>query len=309
MTHRRAIYVSAVLVAAVAVSFLGCGSKKKKGDKSFKVFPKESDVLLGVNGASARKGRTYKRLANGLPPSLKALMTAWKSCGIDILERVDTAVIAASTKTRTAVASVKGFSRSDFKQCGEVAKEFTIENEGDVTSVTVRGETNHIAWLDETTFLGAPLAPKSDLRRYAGGGGGLDGNTHLMSIADSVDRTAPIWFAYAPEGGKLEVPMIGVIKGVWGTIATANGLSIEVYVKLPSSGEAASLVKTAKKLIPQFEEDAGELYKYLERLQVGSSGNKVRLELSVSESELTELIRAIEGNEMISEALGGLLPF
>jgi len=71
----------------------------------------------------------------------------------------------------------------------------------------------------------------TQIMRRTGGGGAYEHDPiqgDLMDMVAEVDTAAPLWVAWAPAGGPMEVPMVGHILGARGTLSMANGLQVEL---------------------------------------------------------------------------------
>ena len=301
-----------LLLAMVGVAALpacgACGKKRRKADKAYAVFPRESDVLLGIDGPALRHGH-YKRLEAALPDSGRQAVAQLRSCGIDPVEGVERLIAAGSSKTRRVLARITGFTRQDFTQCGEVAREIKIAGQGESMTFTLRGKTSHVAWLDERSILTGPAWTAPELTELAAGKGGLDRQDDLMDMVDEVDTAAPLWVAWAPADGPMEVPMVGHILGARATLSMASGLEVVLAAKLASYQEAKDAVALLTAALPQFKEDAGDLAPFLDRIQVEADGDTVKAEVSLNPSETARLISAVESNPTVRSALRDVLPF
>jgi hypothetical protein len=306
--HRemRSVPVLALLVLATALP--GCGGKKKKGDPSYAVFPADSDVLLGIDGPTLRQGH-YRRLERALPESVAKAVAGLRSCGIDPVEGVGKVVVAGSSKTRGITARITGFTREDFKQCGELARELKIVDSGATTAFTIRGKTSHMAWMDDRTMLTGPLWKPEELTDLVAGKGKLDGNERLMDMVGDVDTGAPLWVAWAPPGPGLEVPMVGTVRGARLTLSFASGLSLRLAARLASNDEARGAAKLAETALPQFKEDAGELAEFLPKIHIESDGSTVKVSVDLDPAETARLISGVEKNATLRSTLQEVLPF
>lgn len=299
-----------LLLALVGLALPACGAcgKKRKVDRSYAVFPKDSDVVLGIDGPSLRHGH-YKRLEAALPDSARQAVAQLRSCGIDPVEGVERLVAAGSSKSRRVLARITGFTRQDFTQCGEVAREIKIAGQGEAMTFTMRGKTSHVAWLDERTILTGPAWTAPELSDLAAGKGGLHDQDDLMDMVAEVDTAAPLWLAWAPEGGSIEVPMVGHVLGARGTLSMATGLEVKLAAKLASHQEARDAAALLDAALPQFKEDAGDLAPLLDKIQVEVDDDTVRAEVSLTPAETARLISAVEANPTVRGALRDVLPF
>jgi hypothetical protein len=296
-----------LLAVAVTPACGGCG-KKTVGDPSFAVFPKDSDVLLGIDGPGFRQGQ-YRRLEQALPAAAAKAVASLRSCGIDPVDGVEQVVVAGSSESRKLVARISGFSRDDFKQCTELAHELQFHDQGATTSFTMRGKTSSMAWLDDRTFLTGPLWKADELADLADRKGKLDHNSDLMDMVKRVDTHAPLWVAWAPPGGVMEIGMIGHVMGARGTLSMANGLEIKADIKFASYEEARSAKKLADAALPTFKEDAGELAEFLFKIETEVDNDLVRVHINLDPAETARLLSGIERNPTVRSTLREVLPF
>jgi len=297
-----------LLAVALAPACGGC-HKKRKAHPTFAVFPRDSDLLLGIDGPALRQGRHYRDLKRMLPGEVAQAVASLKSCGIDPIEGVKAVTVSGSSKDRRLVARINGFTRLDFKQCGEVARELRIVDQGSTTAFTIRGKTSYMAWLDDETFLTGPGWKAEQLSDFGSGQGRLDTRDELMDMVDAVDTSAPLWVAWAPFEGKLEVPMVGTLLGVRGTLSLTGGLHLELAARMVTDQQASDAVSLAQAALPQFKEDAGDLAEFLPRIQVAASGSTVTVKVALDDAETTRLIHAIEANPTVRDTLRDIVPF
>lgn len=299
-------------LAALSLALAGCGKSSKSADVSeFKYYPADTELLVGVDGAKVRAGGQAEKLANRLPEQVRGVIRGLKSCGIDVIGTTETAVIASNVETLKGVASIKGFGRGDFKRCGEVAREYIIKDEGATTSVTVRGVSANLGWIDEKTFIGGAFWKPEEVAAFAAGKGGADGNKALMRLLDDVDRNAPVWFAFAPRDPTI-IPSTGMgeIVAAFGTIDPTDGLKMKIGARMQDSDQAKSLAEGARQVIPmlaqQYKPQLGELAKFAGKLQFEAKGKNTILRLDLNAAELDELTRLIAGNQTLRDALQSL---
>ncbi len=284
----------AIAVATALAS--GCGSKGKVADKaSFKVFPKDSDLLVGINGAKARGASQVDQVLRQAPPRVAAVIAKLKSCGIDVVKGLDTAFIAGNSKTQRGVISIKGFSKSQIEQCGQVAKELALGTNGNLTSMTVNGRPVNLAWVNDSTFLTGPNWSGKDLQNLAGGNGGADGNRDLMGLVGEVDGDAALWFVFAPPK---DSPLLGAMSSMGGPVqalfgsvsVSGGGLTIHIGVRSKDADSASQIAAAIKMVLPQVEGLAGkEIGAMAKKVEVSSSGDKVKLKVSLSKDDLAAL--------------------
>ncbi|HTM23088.1 MAG TPA: hypothetical protein VL172_21355 [Kofleriaceae bacterium] len=299
-----------LLVAAAAAITPACGGcgKKTVGDPSYAVFPKDSDILLGIDGTSFRQGQ-YRRLEQALPEAAAKAVASLRSCGIDPVDGVDKLVVAGSSQSRKIVARITGFTRDDFKQCAELARELKFTDQGGTTAFTMRGKTSHMAWLDDRTFLSGPFWKPEELADLAASKGKADHNSDLMSMVKRVDTNAPLWVAWAPPGGMIEIGMIGHVLGARGTLSMATGLEIKADIKFASYDEARSAKKLADAALPTFKEDAGDLAEFLFKIETEVDDDLVRVHINLDPQETARLISGVEHNPTVRSTLREIMPF
>lgn len=304
-----------ILVALAVVAMLAlaaCGKSSKSADVSgFKYYPGDTELLIGIDGNKVRAGGQADKVANRLPETIRGVIRGLKSCGIDVIATVETAVIASNIEERKGVASIKGFGRDDFKRCGELAKEYVIKDDGATTSVTVRGVSANLGWIDDKTFVGGAYSTPADVAKLAAGNGGAAGNKALMSLLGDVDQSAPIWFVFAPRDPNI-IPSTGMgeIVAAFGTVDPSNGLKVRIGARMTDADQAKSLAEGAKQVIPmlatQYKSQLGELAKFASKLEFEAKGKNTILRLELSAAELDELARLIATNESLRDGLKSL---
>jgi hypothetical protein len=104
-----------------------------------------------------------------------------------------------------------------------------------------------------------------------------------------------------PTGG-----MLGDVKGAFASVKTGDGFKLDAGLKLGSSDEASKIAKQLEQVIPMFKGEAGELGKYLDKVKFKSSGSKLIVQISLSESELAEIGKALKNDERLQMLMGGM---
>jgi len=284
----------AIAVATALAS--GCGSKGKVADKaSFKVLPKDSDLLIGINGAKARGASQLDEVLRQAPPRVAAVLSKLKSCGIDVVKGLDTVYIAGNSTTQRGVLAIKGFNKGQIEQCGQVAKELALTTKDNLTSMTVNGRPVYLAWADDSTFLTGPNWAGKDLQNLASGSGGADSNSDLMNLVGEVDGDAALWFVFAPPK---DSPLLGAMSSMGGPVqalfgsvsVSGGGLTIHVGIRSKDADSASQISSALKMVLPQVEGMAGkEIGAIAQKVEVSSSGDKVKLKLSLSKADLDTL--------------------
>ena len=306
MYLRNPILIAAMLaVAASACSKAGDSSQGSVAKSAFKVFSADSDFIAGVNGAELRKSKYFDEVKKKLPGEAMATLARFKECGIDVVGGLSSAVIAGQTTSKEALIQVNGFYRNELKMCDGV-QGVTIVDEGPLSIVSGPQKEQVLGWVGEGSFITGMDLGKAQISERLAAKSGVDKHDELMSMLGRVDTSAAVWMAFYPPGGKMPVPMVGDLQGIFASVWLDGGLKLDLGIRMKSSSDAEKLAKLAARGLPQAAEGAGELGKFVANIKVTSKGSDVIVKVTLTDAELIELINAAQKDPRLQMMMGML---
>jgi hypothetical protein len=312
MNRRASASIAAVALATLASTLVsGCGKSTGGGGpagvdrRALRVFPADSEILVGVSGPALRKSRHFEAIRSRLPAKAAAALDALRGCGVDVVGGLGSMMAAGKSQDEQGLIQVSGFRREQLAKCSGTAG-VEVSDQGRLTAVTVAGRTQHLGWLDDDTFVSGPELPAAAISERLEAARGLDGNADLMALLSKVDTKAAVWAAFAPPGGKMAVPMVGELGGVYGSAWLDDGLRLVLGVRLPSTSAANRVVKLAKQGLPRAGEQLGELGRFVAKMTARADGRDVVFEIQLSDAELEALIEAARKDPRIQMMMGML---
>lgn len=320
MNHLRHIkYVVATALVASLAAF-GCskdeGSSSKGGAPSadakaaFSVFPKNTSMVVGLDFGHITSGDLYKKfkpmLESQLAEAGDELSKLKEKCGIDPFTDFKSAIVGAEVgddmepDEKTMVVVIKGPARSKLIECGKKMAEENgpkFTDEGKFTKVEEEGEeVKWIGWMDDNTMAIAPEMDKAALEARLAGKDGMDGNKEMMDLLGNTDMSSGLWFAMAPKGG-IKAPGGGMgmpagnFKAAFGSVNVKSGLAVDFGLRTGSGDEASNLASELKKQIDAMKPMLGPASKFADKLKLDSKGSDLILAISLSVSEIEELMQ------------------
>ena len=311
----------AVGLAALSLAAPGCGKDDKdnkgkastaglSGKTGFAVLPADSHGVAGLAVSKITSSGIWKRYGTfAMIFASKELNKFKGACGFDPLTKVESVIVAGKAGDRDGVAVVKGVARKDAGNCAEKLAEadgekVTISDDGNVmTGTNESGEAVHIGWLDDKTFLFAGEGKDKDrVKTLAGGGGGLDGNKEIMSLLGNVDTSAAIWGVFLNKTGE-NVGTIGAEAG-YGSISLDGGFKLDAGLRQSNAEKAKEAQGEIEKFTGNFK--ATPLEKFTSKIKVKTNKSDVIVQLSLTDSEVDELVNTVRNNPDVLAILQSL---
>jgi hypothetical protein len=333
---KKSVFNALVLslgIAALAV--VGCGKDKKDGDKdtktaagakagdkgagaarpakggggakaAFALFPKESNMVAGINVAALRGTKLWDKFAPMIQQQagddLKEFTAA---CGIDPLTSVDSIVVGGNVgDDKSMVIAIKGnLDKAKVLECAKklAAKEgedLKIEEDGQIVGFTDGKESMYVAWLDDGTIVTGPGAEgnKEWLQGVLSGKSSVTENKDFMGLVDSTNSGSSIWFAMVPPADDNPFGAMGAgpaPKSMYGSIDLSKGLKIDAGLRYDKADDAKMTSDQANQMMGPMKADP-TFGKYLAKTSVGTSGNDLILKVDLNDAEFGELMTMLE---------------
>lgn len=337
MNSSRTRQVLLTLLASLAIASFGCkkeegegkdkaaegkggeeGAAKegKEGDKgaakggapsktSFAVFPKDSEFVLGLNADSLRGSGLYKKFGPMLEAQLSQeneYQSFKDTCGFDPIQKVKSVIIGGTMEGDDGVVVVKGFDKSEAKDCAEkVAKkegeDLKIEVDGKVMKVDNKGEVMWLGWLDDSTMLTGAGAEGDDGKAWVesrlSGKGGLDGNEDMMGLLGQVDSGGTVWFIAKPKDTSKMAMMGPSPEAMFGTVLLGTGLKADMGMRYSSADDAKKFVEQTQQMMGAMSQDPTSKM-IADKTKMEAKGNDAIVKLDLNEDELNKVIGMVQ---------------
>jgi hypothetical protein len=321
LTHRSKLLTTVLVVViagatAVACSKAGSGggggaSGKVEGvaKASLDVLPKETAFLGGVTWSKLKNNKWLKNAMQRMPPDSRQMLDNLKStCNIDLINDIDSVVIAAGAdvqESQTHLAFlVKGnFTKDKVADCVAKApggQKITVTEDGKLTTYTQEGKQPvTLAWVGKDTFLTTPSAMEGDksyLSDLLKQKSTLKDNAAVTDLLNRCDTTASLWGAGLAVGPVAAAatqlpPEAGKLQGVWLTVQLDSGL--QLYL-------GARLDKNAKDLADRTNRELEEARKkpqaaeFLKNVDVKADGNDLLVKAALTDEQLQKLFAMLK---------------
>jgi hypothetical protein len=310
--------VLAACAAVVSIAAFGCSKDSAKGGggaaaakatggAGLALFPKDANIIMGFNVASITSGSLFKEFAEPMIKKQTAgeLAKVKENCGIDPMTALKSVTVAMKMNSsmepdeNNMFMVLNGIDRDKGEKCLEMmakeeGDELTLTRDGKFTKVESK-ETFWVGWIDDTTVVtGGPKIDKAGLEARMAGKDGLDGNKEMMDLIGKTNQSASMWMAMQkPAGAQASVPM--EFSGVYATVDTKSGLSLNGGMLQADADTAAKTVETVKAQMTMAKQQAAamQLDKFVDKLVVEASDAFVIMKLDLSDADVKELVEKL----------------
>jgi hypothetical protein len=264
-------------------------------------LPLDSEVVLGLDGDQLRKSELWKQLEPGLLAKAGAELATFKSlCKVDPIASIHSIAIGmknVSDDNPDGVLVVHGLDREPLMAClsGASGSPRKVAIEDGV--ITVRGsasDPNNVvfAWVDRRTVvvLVGTTANKALLADILASGSPLRGSPAFTEMFSLIDSSSALW-ALVNGNGKLfdKAGAMGLKpKAVFGSLSLADGLAMNVRMRLATAAEASQIVTAAQGQL-------GVAKSLFDRLDVTADNADVVLGVAMTDQQLQSMIGMIGG--------------
>ncbi len=345
---KKSVFNAVVLslgIAALAV--VGCGKDKKKegGDETkaaagapsgkeapgaarakaaggaksaFALFPKESNMIAGINVSALRGTALWNKFAPMLQQQAgNDLKEFTATCGIDPLNAIDSIIVGGNVKDdKNMVIAVKGnLDKAKILECAKKisAKENTnlkIEEDGQIVGFIEGDESMYLAWLDDGTIVTGPGAEgnKEWLKGVLSGGASVADNKDFMDLVNNTDSGSSLWFAMVPPADDNPFAAMGgpAPTAMFASIDLSKGFKLDAGLRFAKADDAKMLADQANQMMGPMKADP-TFGKYLNKTSVSTSGNDMIVKVDLSQAEFDELMKMVEQQlPMLMMMAGGL---
>jgi hypothetical protein len=315
MTRRVIPFVvlSAFLAGACSE---GVGAKEAKAtkEKALKVIPSDSKVVVGINLASARKSKWWKKIEEQIAKDDgedNKLAKIEKACGLKPLEIVNSVVIGLDklggrkyddegneNKEKVLMVVSGNFDKAQIKACFEKApealgKKGKVTEEGEILKLEIEGEDDPLVtyWLDAKTVMITSETDNAKIKEMASGKGP---SKTVGEMIGKVNAGSTFWLAMdaADLGGGMGRMPIAPPAAVWMNGNVGGGADLEVGLRYGSSSEAKKAYEQGEAMWKMAKNEP-EVKAFLDGVDVKlrQSGNDVIATVKVSEKAADNLFK------------------
>ena len=290
MKKMQTMRIIGLLGLSLMLAIAGC-KKDKKGksgeslSSAFKMFPSTTQIIFGIDGSKLREASKFEAGSSLIEKMASSddKLAKLKECGLDPIKTLKSLVFGGSTDSDKGMVVLSGIPRSAFKKCSEAkVEDIDIKEDGDFTIV----KDQPLLWLDDDTAIGGKGWTKSELKARKSATSGADTNKDLMALLAKVDTKSVIWGAGVH---KANVPMIGELEGFFGSVELSENLSLDVGAKSKDEASAKKQADGIKGLLPMAKSQAGPFGSLLDKVQISSSGDLVKIQVSLTQDEVKQI--------------------
>jgi hypothetical protein len=317
MFKPRLIVIALALVAATAACKkegpAGAGGASGSDLKSnLTLFPKDTDVLVGINFNKIRESALWKKYE---PQLLKAagddLAKMKEACGADPLAKVQGATIAIKGEKNVTMV-ISGLDKATAAQCATKAaekakaegKDVTAIVDGNYIEVKKAGEENMGAlFVNDTTLIAAQRdgkgLTKAELEVLAKGlpeAESLAGHAEFKDILSRTDTGDAIWMAASGTAEMFQSAPVK-FKSAFGSIEVSDGVKLDGSARMESEDVAKQTAEGAKAQVAQLK--SSMFGSMIGDVQVNQKGPDVQVTASLSQQQIDSIAA------MVGPALGG----
>lgn len=330
VTLGRALQVAA-LTCAVGLS--GCNRTSGSGAArdDLKMVPKETDVVLMVNLAQARKSPTWQRAVQRLSEDAKGradYQDFARRCQLDPFTQIDSLFVALPSNisdSKEYAALLRGpFDSTQLMNCiRDISRdkgEPIVEAEHVGTKLVGIGR--------QPTFLAAvgkkvlALGGSGWIRRVAelstgkGPGGNASDHQELQALIKRTRTGDTLWWSGLVPPSSTERlrnnPLLGPVRSlhsVSGSLDLSKGLAAHAYLDLGSEADATELKKNADTQLEGLRTQPAlrmmGMVSFLNGVKTGAKGSTFDLEVELTQPQVDDLVNRVAG---LSGMLGGGRP-
>jgi len=322
-----------VLAVAIPMMALGCGKKKEGGEggaaalvtgagggggkSALAVFPKDSNLVAGVNLGSVRSSKLFSSLWPTIEGKVAGELGKFKdACGIDPMTALQSISFGGNVQNEGWLIAVKGAVGKDkVTSCVEAmakkeGKEIKIEQAGNFVGFKEIDEdkTQWIGWLDDSTIVTGPGAADNKAwlaERMSGKESAID-NADLKPLLGKVDQNGAFWLAMIPPADKpMALPGGASPKGVYVSVGLSAGLKLDVGLGFATPEEAKQSADQTNAMLGMAKADP-TMGKFIAKAQIAAAGNDMTVKLDLNEPELDELVNQVKQQlPMLMMMMGG----
>jgi len=234
--------------------------------KALAAMPKDTDFILGLDFAQARKSALWKKYEPEIMKSAGKDLEEFKQlCGFDPLEKLSGMLIGGrGAQFEDATMFVRGFEKGPTIECMKkhAAKEAAEKGEseaqvavdGDYVEMTKPGEDPiRFMFVDDKTMMiikqGEGTADKATLAAAAAAkdGEGLTSSGAFTALLDKTQTGSTMWFVANGNSPMFaQMPPMMKFKAVFGHVNVGSGIDGEVRMRMGSADDAKGMVTMAK---------------------------------------------------------------
>jgi hypothetical protein len=312
-----------VIALALAAATAGCKKEGATGaggasgsdlKSNLSLFPKDTDVLVGINFNKIRESALYKKyepqIMNAAGDELAKIKEA---CGSDPLAKLQGATVAIRGEKNVTMV-IAGIDKATATQCATKAaekakaegKDATAVVDGNYLEVKRAGEdTMGALFVNDTTMIsaqkeGKPLT-KAELEVLAKGlpeAESLAGHADFKDIISRTDTGDAIWMV---ANGTAEIFQGAPVKfkNAFGSIEVTEGVKLDGGARMESEEVAKQTAEGAKAQVAQLK--SSMFGSMIGDVQVNQKGADVLVQASLTQQQIDSIAA------MVAPALGGAM--
>ncbi|MEO8699719.1 MAG: hypothetical protein ABI867_06730 [Kofleriaceae bacterium] len=264
-------------------------------------LPTDSEVVVGLELSRLTTSAVWKQLVVPLllEGDIKAKLAELQArCGFDPIASIKTISFGARDLDAkvSGVAVVRGADKAKVVACFDKLKadpkaKLTIAQDGEITNLTSKGgDTVAVAFTDPTTAIVAFGPAAASIKTAMTGTSQLPKAAAFVAVLNQTNTQDPVW-AVINGDAKLLAPVraIANLKVVFGSLAVAEGVALEVRARFESADKATQLATFAKN-------QSGMLLRAFtfDKLVIEADGPDVKLTAAASSENLQAIIKQIK---------------
>lgn len=299
-------------VAATLTSlFVSSQAFASDGADAMKFVPEDTMFVMSVNVERFRDSPLYADLLAAVTADKEAqemLKMLKDGAGFDIEKDLNTIVIAAPPE----VMSTEEFiviAEGNFDEKKFVA--FAKEQGGDLVAADHAGQSYYeidkkggIVFYDDFLIAGPKALVQEVIEVEKGKANALSANTAMTELMDSADTSKDLWFAVELSADlqkelSAQMPTLGDIEAVNGSLDLASGLGLDLLVATASADSAKEIAELINQGIQEAAKDQTVAQLGLDGavkgIKVDTDGTTIGVSLALTADELEVLQKTLEG--------------
>jgi hypothetical protein len=288
----------AVVVALCASTVAHAESRAWTAAK--KVLPAGSEMIGGANVTTLRGSGLFATLwplVAQKSPGISVMVDKLKAeCGLDVLQQIDSLVMAGSADSADEVAFVVALktTQKDVEQCmvkvdKAANKPLAIGKDGAYTKYTEDGSTAYVRWLDKSTLVATLRASDKDLlTKMTAGGIAKD-----PAIAH-VKTDAALWIAL-DKAADLDALQTKMTRAYGSADVKGGTVSVNAHLVLPDAAAAKSVAGKANDQLDAAKKSGAVPPSFawlVKSLAITAAGNELVINATGAESDVLDLVKA-----------------
>jgi len=282
-----------LVCVVLSLALISCKSGKvqKMSDEERKVFPADTNLLVGINLSRVTETPMFTWLANQQPKEEAARIA--KECSSFVSSAH--LIFGGNVKSKDMSLLAKNTSREQVHACfAELLRSdapLKVESSGDTATI---GDIAHLLWLDSSTVL---LGEDRELvKRNASRNDSLKADSKISELIAKVDRSASFWgVALRPNATGIALP--ADLASVYWAVSLTDGVTLNASLQLGKDAKASALKKEILAVAASAEKQGLTL-------KVTEESNALQIYAHISEKDIKTLMHSMsEGLDMLGQSM------